>query len=70
MAGEVVPFAAPGPGDDTTLRYIATAQQELQSVNQHIANLTTQRDDLNTKIAADQQRASELQRMISDLQNP
>jgi septal ring factor EnvC (AmiA/AmiB activator) len=66
----VVPFAAPNPGDDTTSRYIAQAQQELQSVNQHIASLTNQRDDLNTKIAADQQRASELTRMIQDLQTP
>jgi peptidoglycan hydrolase CwlO-like protein len=66
----VIPFAAPSPSDPTSQRYIQQAQGELNDVSNHVATLQGQISDLQTKLGAAQQQQAELNRLITDLQNP
>jgi uncharacterized protein involved in exopolysaccharide biosynthesis len=66
---EVVALAVPGPGDNTTLKYLATAQAELQAVTQQANNLSSQIANLQSTLAGLQQQQAELNRLITDLQS-
>jgi peptidoglycan hydrolase CwlO-like protein len=59
-----------GPSDPTTQRYLQQAQSELSDMQNSIATLNSQIDDLVNKRSVDEQRAAELQRLIADLKTP
>jgi uncharacterized protein involved in exopolysaccharide biosynthesis len=66
----VVALATPGPGDATTQKYLGLAQAELQAVTAQANNISSEISGLQSQLSALQETQAELNRLISDLQNP
>jgi prefoldin subunit 5 len=66
----VVPFVTPGVGDPTTQKYLGLAQAELQAVTTQANNISSEISGLQSQLSALQETQAELNRLITDLQNP